>query len=392
MSTRLYLIQTEDMVGNLLPGVVMHADSPNGHWDAQTGACAWQWVSLAAGEYHVDFELDGQVIGHRDWILGDPPADPIRVGLEVAIGNWPAAKLRKIQGAIWPTRGPVQFGMRPGAEDNIIDTGCEAYSSVDRVTSKQRLHARRYTHVQMGPFVDPGYHGKYPPVDFRSDNGADTIAQIEDWWRAGFSPVCFLGPDGWSTAQMQELEDIFRQPRWQRACRQIVPYGWEPSKDTSNAQFVERFAWGRRVFPNALQYIHLAADFDAPGNNDDFTPGRPHYIGFAEAWARVCPYLTGYLIQNGPYTVAPSDNATLATNFANQFRANVRGSLRDRFTNGYAGWPRTCATGEPLDLIAGEETSFPAFWDNLPEDVSIAWGSLARSAGADGFFDGGVPV
>lgn len=388
MNNHLYLIQTEDKAGNLLPGVEMRAASPNGAWAAVTNPCGQKDVYLAAGKYSVDFLLGGQVIGHRDWDLGDPPEGPIRVGLDAGARSWTSAQLRAIRGAIWPTRGPVQFGPRPGLEDNIIDSGCFGYSAQDVATARLRLGQRKYTHVQAGPFVDPGYHGQYPAIDFRN-NPDQVLAWLESWWAAGFAVVSFIGPDGWSTAQMRELEPIFAQPRWQAVCRQIVPYGWEPSEDTSNAQFVERFQWARRVFPNALQYIHLAADFDAPGNNDDFTPGQPKYIGHAEAWARVVPYLTGFLIQNGPYGVAPADDPTLATNFGNQFRGNVSGTLRDRFTNGYAGWPTTSAHGGPLDLVAAEETSYYAYWNNLPESVSLEWGALAMSAGADGFFDGG---
>lgn len=301
--------------------------------------------------------------------------------------TWTPAELRAVRGAIWPTRGPVAFGPRPGADDNIIDTGCEFYGAADLATSVATLRARRYTHVQMGPFIDPGYHSKYPPIDFRMAPEF-TLRQIEAWWQAGFAVVAFIGPDGWTTEQMETLEPIFRQPRWQAALRLIVPMGWEPSEDTPNAEFVARYEWAHRVFPSALQYIHLAADFDAPGNNDDLTPGTPRFLGMPECWRRVAPYLTGYLIQNGPYGVAPADDPILANNFGNQFRADVRGSLRDRFVNGYAGWPTTCASGGPLDLIAAEETSYYAFWNNLPESVSLAWGRLALDAGADGAFDG----
>lgn len=309
-----------------------------------------------------------------------PPVPPVR--------PWTPQQLRAIRGAIWPTRGPVQFGPRPGQPDNIIATGCEDYSAGDLAIARTALRARGYTHVDMGPFIDPGYHGQYPPVDFRT-NADFVLTLIENWWAAGFAVVSFIGPDNWTTAQMETLEPIFAQPRWQAALKIIVPYGWEPSEDTSNADFVQRFQWARRVFPTALQYLHLAADFDAPGNNADFTPGTPQYIGFAEAWRRVVPYLTGYLIQNGPYGVSPAQDPTLAQNFGDQFRGDVRGTLRDRFTHGYAGWPTTCATGEPLDLIAAEETSYYAYWNNLPEAVSIAWGQVAMAQGADGFFDGG---
>ncbi len=93
------------------------------------------------------------------------------------------------------------------------------------------IRSRTYTHVQMGPFIDPGYHGQYPPVDFR--NNPDVIlACVEAWWNAGFAVVAFIGPDGWTTAQMQTLEPIFRQPRWQAVMKMIVAMGWEPSEDT----------------------------------------------------------------------------------------------------------------------------------------------------------------
>lgn len=370
-----------------IPFVLLSSSGGPGPWQALGNACGDCKVSLTpATDYSITFTR----AGYRTRVL---PADLqdcgiITVGLDPEVPPWTPARLRKITGAIWPTRGAVAFGPRPGQPDNIIATGCEDYSPADLTIARDTLKARGYTHVDMGPFIDPGYHGQYPPVDFRT-NPDQVLALIESWWAAGFAVVAFIGPDNWTTAQMQTLEPIFTQPRWQAALKMIVPYGWEPSEDTSNAQFVERFQWAQRVFPSALQYIHLAADFDAPGNNDDFTPGTPAYIGFAEAWRRVVPYLTGYLIQNGPYAVAPAQDPTLAKNFGDQFRGTVRGTLRDRFTNGYAGWPTTCATGEPLDLIAAEETSYYAYWNNLPESVSIAWGTLAMAAGADGFFDAG---
>lgn len=387
MAARLYLIQTEHMDGTLFPGVEMHATSSLvPPWAGLTNPCAQFAPTLAAADYSVDFFYLGQKVGHRDWLLGDPPDSAIRVGLD-ASGPVPVAS-RKIKGAIWPYRANVDFGPRANQDDNIFDSGCEAYTPEHLQRGIAKFRAMGATHVQVGPFVDPGYHGQYPPVDFRV-NPDEILAWLEGWWTAGFKVVAFIGPDNWTTEQMQTLEPIFLQPRWQAVLKQIVPYGWEPSKDTSNAQFVQRFQWARRVFPTALQYIHLPADFDAPGNNDDFTPGQPGYIGFPEAWHRVVPYLTGYLIQNGPYGVAPEADQQLATNFGNQFRADVQGSLRSRFKNGYAGWPTTCASGETLDLIAAEQSSFEAYWKNLAESVSVSWGKVAMDNGADGYFDGG---
>lgn len=388
----LYLVQTEHLDGTLWPGIIMRATSSTpgvGPWAATINDCGQKDVTLADGTYSVDFFDGDQLVGHRDWVLADPPADPIRVGLAGGTPVPPPVNIRRILGAIWPTRSPVAFGPRAGQADNITDTGCEAYTLDDRIIARDATRKRKYTHIQTGSYVDPGYHNQYPPVDIRQDPMA--ILEWLEWWQAqGFALVNFLGPDGWTTQQMiDELEPIFLStPRWQNVMRQIVPYGWEPSKDTSNAQFVERFQWARRVFPHAHQYIHLAADFDAPGNNDDFTPGQPKFIGMPEAWHRVVPYLTGYLVQNGPYGVAPADDPVLAKNFGDQFDVNVKGSLKDRFTNGYAGWPTVCATGEPLDVIAGEQTSFEAYWENLAEAASQSWGQLALQRGADGAFDG----
>jgi hypothetical protein len=83
MAAHLYLIQTERLDGTLLPGVEMHASSPNGDWAGITNPCGQFAPSLAAGAYSVDFFLNGQKVGHRDWVLGDPPQSAIRVGLDV---------------------------------------------------------------------------------------------------------------------------------------------------------------------------------------------------------------------------------------------------------------------------------------------------------------------
>jgi hypothetical protein len=93
-------------------------------------------------------------------------------------------------------------------------------------------------------------------------------------------------------------------------------------------------------------------------------------------------------VQNGPYSSSPSQDPTLANNFANQFN-QTSGSLWDRFNKGYAGWPTFSAYGPttPIDLIAAEQTSYTAYWSNLPEQDSKDWGTLAVQSGANGAFD-----
>lgn len=373
---------TQDAADKPLGGCLLDAKSPNGDWQQITNDCGDRLTWLQPGDYILTISKPGYDTRVIPMHFDLQPDKPVLIGLQPD-SNWTPERLRAIKGFIWPARAPLPFGPRPGQPDNIINTGCMGYSPSQLDMARTALRTRGVTHVDVGPFIDPGYHGQYPSIDFRN-NPDQVLEWIEGWWAAGFAVVSFIGPDGWTTEQMQSLEPIFFQPRWQAAMRQIVPMGWEPGKDTPNSEFVKRYQWAKRVFPNALQYIHLCADFDAPGNNDDLTPGQSKYIGMAECWNRVVPYLTGYLIQNGPYGEYPKDNPTLAKNFGDQFRADVKGSLRDRFVNGYAGWP-TC----DLDLIAAEETSFYAYWNNLPEAVSRAWGALAMSAGADGYFDGG---
>jgi hypothetical protein len=388
MTTIVFHVQ--DAAGLPIGGAFLDATSVHGPWQALTNPCG-DFVTPQPGLTPGHYAITISAPGFADRLL---PADlqdsgVITIGLE-RDASWTPERLRAIRGAIWPTRGPMPFGPRPGQADNIIDTGCEAYSQAELAIARGILNSRKYTHVQIGPFIDGGYHGQFPAVDFRT-NPDEVLALIESWWNAGFAVLAFLGPDGWTTEQMRTLEPIFTQPRWQAALKQIVPMGWEPSKDTPNAEFVKRYQWAKRVFPTAQQYIHLNADFDAPGNNDDLTPSSPTFIGMGQCWSRVAPYLTGFLIQNGPYGTFPHDDPTLAQNFGDQFRAGVSGSLRDHFVNGRAGWPTTCAHGGTLDLIAAEQTSYRAYWNNLPEDASRAWGQVAMAAGADGFFDGGNP-
>lgn len=322
--------------------------------------------------------------------------------------SFTTAQVRAIRGAIWPTRAPVQFGPRPGQPDNIYDSGAfYCYSDADHATGIAATLANRYTHVQVGPFAGAGYHGQYPdfPLDdflARPDWYADRLQAFYD---AGLIVVIFIKPDGWDTdaryygpgdarnvpvSQLRVFEPIFTQPRWQALARYVSVAGWEPGEDTPNACHVAWQEWGARIFPRALRALHLPTDFDAPGNNDDLTPGTPRFIGMPQCWANVVPYLHAYFIQNGPYTTAPDANPTLRDNFANQFRPAARGSLWQRFHQGYAGWPTCSAYGPttPIDLIACEETSYEAYWRNLAERASQQWGDVALAAGADGAFDG----
>ncbi len=295
--------------------------------------------------------------------------------------------LRKIRGSLFTARGAVPMGPRPNQPDNIISWGEYANGHYQQDAADicfQVWAQRRYTHAAVGPFIDPGYHGQVPPFDFRADPDA-VVSRLETMLSRGIIPVGFIGPDNWTLDQMRTLEPIFRQPRWQAALKLIVPMGFEPSKDTPNATYVDWFRWAGDVFPQALIYYHSPSDFDAPGNNDDLTPGTSKWIGPAECWRRVAPYLHGFLGQYGPFEHGPThpDEQEHVIEFQKLFKDN-------RFKTGYAGWPTFSKWGAhvPLDYHAAEYCSYSAWWQNLPESACRAWGDVAMGAGASGAFDG----
>jgi hypothetical protein len=129
--------------------------------------------------------------------------------------------------------------------------------------------------------------------------------------------------------------------------------------------------WARETLPNALVLIHTVTDVDAPVGTDSKGDdnGRPN----AEGWARIAPFIHGWLIQNGPYETAPSANPPLAREFCAQFKADGDGaelhSVAWHF-KGAGGWTRDSAwgrTGVPILLYAAEHTAYSSFWQNLPE-------------------------
>src|SRR5439155_242151 len=128
--------------------------------------------------------------------------------------------------------------------------------------------------------------------------------------------------------------------------------------------------------------------------------GRRSPIRCGEGWARVTPFLHGWLAQRGAFA-DPSGhgdpNHPERTNFENWtelFDPNARGSYQDRFQHGYAGWPTFSAWGNaPLRVYAGEYASYWSYWNNRPESEAQDWGDAAMRSGADGYLDGGrVPV
>jgi hypothetical protein len=345
-----------------------------------------------------DHDLDVGVTLHRQRV------DP---------SNIPLGQLAAIRGAMWPSASAcpgglvLPYGPRPGQPDNIIATDFFAnYSADEQLAIVTCLRALGYTHVVMGPIVDSdGYHGQYAPHDWHWEDAAhlngdnfDKFLDIAQYfWDHQLAPVVFLHPDGWTFEQTRDtLTPLLQQPRAQQLLRIVVPTGWEPTKyGWSSCTWAAFAQWARQTLPNALVLIHTVADVDAPVGTDERCDDNGHPNG--EGWARVTPFIHGWLIQNGAYSTSPAENPPLATNFGAQFKVDGDGAAQHSVAwhfAGNAGWPTNSAWGNvPILLYAGEVTAFNGYWNNLAESARDAWGDLAIAAGAAGYLDGGtVPV
>lgn len=289
--------------------------------------------------------------------------------------------LAKIRGALWTVKGPFPYGPRPNAPDNIFAIDyLEHYTPEEQARGLALWKAHRYTHAPVGPFIDGGYHGQYPPVSM----GPVTYARrvLAPLWSAGIIPVMFLKPDGWRLTDLVGLEGEFCHPDFQSLARIVVPGGWEPSMTSD--EWVELLQWSAAIFPRALRLIHMEADHDAPGNHHDVDLAG----GTGPLWARVAPFVHGWLVQNRAFEAGTPSEAF--ENFKAQFYSPDPRSLTGRFRTGYAGWPRSSAWGDgvPLRVYAGEYASYWVYWHNRPESEAQDWGTAALAAGADGALDG----
>ena len=321
----------------------------------------------------------------RALTLAAPPhVDPSNIPLET---------LARIKGAMWPTGLGLPFGPRPDSPDNIIATDFfNNYSPEDQKRILQWEKDNGYMHVVVGPIVDSdGYHGKYTPNDWRGKFD-EFLDVLQTFWDNGQAPVVFIHPDGWTLEQTQALTPLFQSDRAQRLMRIVVPTGWEPTRyGWSSCTWAAYAQWARQTWPNALVLIHTANDTDAPVGTDALCDDNGHPN--AEGWARVAPYIHGWLVQNNafeaPDQIAPNGKTNFQ-NFQDQFNLQVTGSLKQRFVNGYAGWPRTSAWGnQPLKVYAGEFAAYWVFWQNRLYSDAVKWGNAALAAGADGYLDGG---
>lgn len=300
-------------------------------------------------------------------------------------------QLAAIRAAIWTNRAPLSVGPRPNDPSNInaIDY-FEVLSAADQDACLAHYTAARYTHAPAGPLIDTdGYHGIYPTQGMPSPADVDRyVANMQRLWNAGIMPIHFVHPDGWSKDDMDALAWIYQREDVQRVCRIVVPTGWEPTRYDWKAQYwadiVQKVqGWYGANASRTLWCIHTATETDAPtGDGDNFPNGN------AGAWEIVAPHIHCWFVQNGPYSTTPTQDPTLRDNFAAQFDVNSRGSLMDRFVNGYAGWPTySLWPNGGVRPIAFEQTSYTAFWNNFPESGSKAWGDVALDAGASGAGD-----
>jgi hypothetical protein len=330
--------------------------------------------------------------------FGGPATSTTTPAMGIDPAAVPLEELAAIRGAMWTARHPMRTGPRPNQPSNILALPALPAEPADVRDAALRAYAARgYTHGVIGawqPQAFSPYHDVYPQQRLTFDQYLDAL---QEFWDRGIKPVVFIKPDGWSCTQLESLTTYYSQPRAQRLVRIQVAGGWEPSKDTPNAEWVCWLQWGRRVLPNALSLIHMEADVDVPGNAAD-----RNSLGIAGSWNRVAPLVHGYLVQNAGYVHGgnPQPSAEFIRNFTDQFRLNPkpgRGSLMDRFTWGYAGWPTSSAWGEGqrVRVYAGEYAAYADFWRDWPERFARQLGDLAMTAGADGYLDGGtvaVPV
>ena len=310
----------------------------------------------------------------------------------------PLRELARIRGSMWTARLDVAYGPRPYQPTNILEMGSlrfypqpeERQRQIDAYTS------RGYTHTDIGPWIPPdnasgGYHQQYP---FTTQTFDEYLDQLQLLWDNHIVPICFLKPDNWDAGKFDWLLDTYyTSPRAQQLIRASC-IAWEPSKDTPNAEWVRWAQAQARVLPHALRCLHMEADFDAPGNNDDFTPSSPTYIGMGQAWQRVAPYLHVYLNQTYGYMAGgnPIPQPAFLTEFAKLFNPADPGSLVGRFTTGYAGYPTSSAwgTGKRLLVCAAEFAATADYHWDWPEVYARQIGDFAMAHGADGYLDGGT--
>lgn len=359
MSEHLYLIQTEDLSGNILPGVTMHAESPNGPWDGITNKCGQFAPTLAEGSYQVDFFLNGRNIGHRDWVLADPPREVIRVGLDQGIPPI-TVDIRKWRGAFCiPGALPGQpAGFGDG--ERIWTPAYGAYDDVWRPRILAAFKARGYTHFVYNTASPNGvYHNDYPKT---ADDPARARRDLIEIRAAGLVPVCPAYDDTMLDAPLES----FRQNA------DLIPVCfpmWEMNGpfEGDTARINACVLATRAAAPAADCYIHFTAGHGAGGEPE----------GAWWQWAASVG-VVGLLSQDDGYERKPDGDVEGTAAGLVDTQRHFRGEV--------AGW-------EGLNLlnVAFEQITTPLYHSGWTEAQQLAYGAelMTLAKGIAGFCDGG---
>jgi hypothetical protein len=381
------------------PGSVCKLNAAEGEWreavfdSPEHGA--WIGFPRITQSHLVITCVDYEDYSQHVELTPDVSLTPVQVPLHVDPLAVSVSSVAAVRGALWTCRAPVQWGPRPGQPSNIINIGAfDVYAEADQSTILRVYRdEHKYTHADCGPWLpgvpDQGYDGQFPTKTRSFDEFLDLLQRF---WDERLIPAVFAKPDGWTIAQLRELTPYYSSPRARKLIRLFGPMGWEPSKDTPNADYVDGLKWGREVLPDALIFLHMQGDFDAPGNDADFTPASQTYIGMAEAWRRVAPHTHLYFNQVLGYVFggSPKPSDEFVREFVKLFDRSNDGSLVARFERGTNGYPTSSAWGEgkPIRPVAAEFGSWGAYHKDYPESECLRLGDIAIQAGAYGSFDG----
>lgn len=352
--------------------------------------------------YREELNRPSEPLGNANWIYhareggktGEWIREQVRASSEWhAVHDVPPAPPRPTRDQLLTFRGSLNikssstFNLRGTASTNGIWNAPDDQAAVIIREWKER----GYTHGPVGPFIDAGYHGLTPPVDFRNDAQREkVVAAITNLQQEGIITPMFLTPDGWTVDQLRTIEPIFKEEVWQGLGAIVVNgfeqqgsrYGW------ANSQYVDYLTWMKETFPNAVRCLHTVSGIEAPvGRGDDTS--RPG-MSLNECWGRLNPLIDVWLTQfdmwDHAWTHVDPANTDGRTDLSHWYdlwdRAN-RFSFLTRFSAGGT-WP----LAKDIIPIPGEFWSYGLVWHDLDEAQGRKIGSTAIALGARGSFDG----
>ena len=290
------------------------------------------------------------------------------------------------RGFISALLGPVPFGPRPGASNNVVFSAeytNPGYTAADRAVMRSLAKAKGYVQWPLNPLVSHGYSGRYPNADWRG-NVDGYLDRVEELWNAGFIPVFFLLPDigGDSCADGRSIDracvervytPLFTSPRFQALTR-VVVLAWEPEYSASDWQWGIQYQ--ARIFPKAKWAIHFPTGHAAPCRGEELMEGGGTILNEAACYLPIAAKLH-FVLQQNTFTFT-GDEIEPGRTAEQQFLYNLWDMGR-RFTDGYAGWPTAGAAGH-IRTVAFEWGSYSV--TSHPEELERAerWGAMALLA------------